>query len=75
MWYLVVLSFSCYIYIADMATFEGSEDEYDNIFITQESKHDNVVSLEDNDGFKSVLDSKYSDISDDEDNAMEKRLR
>ena len=58
-----------------MATFEGSEDEYDNIFITQESKHDNVVSLEDNDGFKSVLDSKYSDISDDEDNAMEKRLR
>ena len=58
-----------------MANFDMSEDEdYSNMFITQES-NSHTVSLEENEEFKTVLDPKYSDISDDEQDQMEGRMR
>ena len=39
------------------------------------SSNDNVVSLEDNDGFRSVFDDKYLDISDAEEDEMIDELR
>ena len=68
--------FICY----EMANFSMfDEEDYGDLFITQSSfssKDENVVSLEENDGFKSVLDPKYSDISDfEDDSASERSLR
>ena len=57
----------------DLSDFE--DDNYGGMFITQSSNEDRVVSLEDADGNKCILDPKYSDISDAEEEAMEKRLR
>ena len=56
------------------------DDDYGDIFITQSSRsvEDNApVSLKDNGEFRSVLDDKYSDISDAEgdDTMFEERLR
>ena len=52
------------VYIGIMEDFSDLDEEYDNIFITQEPSNDNVVSLEDNVEYKTVRDEKYSDISD-----------
>ena len=58
-----------------MANFDMSEDEdYSNMFIIQES-NSHTVSLEENKEFKTVLDPKYSDISDDEQDQMEGSMR
>ena len=51
------------------------DDDYGDIFITQSSSSDNVVSLEENNEYRTVKDEKYSDISDFEDDAFEDRLR
>ena len=59
-----------------MANFDMfDDDDYGDIFITQESRNSGIVSLEDNDEFKSVLDPKYSDISEDEDDGFDGRLK
>ena len=50
------------------------EDDFGDLFITQESKGD-VVSLEENGEFKTVLDPQYSDISNDEEGGVERRMR
>ena len=51
-----------------MAEFNGFEDDdYGDLFITQSSNsgnEDGVVSLEEKDEFRSVLDPNYSDVSD-----------
>ena len=63
--------------MANFSMFE--DDDFGDLFITQTPRSEgsnNVVSLEEIDGFKSVKDPQYSDISDvDEDEAMERRLR
>ena len=69
----------CEFHFAIMDNFYDSEDDYSNLFITQEAKKESCVSLEE-DGddvveFRSVLDLQYSDISDTEEQAREKRLR
>ena len=56
------------------------DDEFGDLFITQtprSDKSDNVVSLEENERFKTILDPQYSDIRDgeEEDTVMERRLR
>ena len=51
------------------------DDSYGNLFITQESKSQEIVSLEENNEFCDVLDPKYSDISDDEQDLMEEQMR
>ena len=59
-----------------MATFSVlDDDDYGNIFITQEARSDNVVSLEESSNFKSVLDAKYSDILDFEEDPIDERMR
>ena len=61
-----------------MANFEIIEDEeYDKLFLTQEWNNSGIVSLEESDEFRSVLDPKYSDISedDDEEEAMFEHMR
>ena len=50
------------------------DEDYSAMFITQES-NSKEVSLEDNDGFKAILDLQYSDISDDEQDQMEDWMR
>ena len=60
----------------EMANFSLMEDDdYGDIFITQSSSVRNIVSLEENDAGEVLKDPKYSDISDDENNAMEVRIR
>ena len=55
------------------------EEDYGDIFITQSSfsnKMEDIVSLEENDGFKTVNDPRYSDVSDfEDDGALERSLR
>ena len=62
-----------------MDNFYESDDDYGNLFITQESSRDHCVSLEDNDEdnvtFRSVLDPQYLDISEPEDDVSQRRLR
>ena len=62
-----------------MDKFYDSDDDFGQLFITQESNKDTCVSLEedneDNVNYKTVMDPQYSDISDFEDEAREKRLR
>ena len=59
-----------------MANFDMFEDDsYGNLFITQESKSQEIVSLGENNEFCDVLDPKYSDISDDEQDLMEQQMR
>ena len=63
-----------------MANFDMFDDDYGDLFITQQSRECNSVSLEEDgevDPFKTVNDPKYSDISDyeDEDGACSKRFR
>ena len=61
--------------IGIMANFSlMEEDDYDSIFLTQQCSN-NVVSLEESGDFKTVHNSEYSDISDDEQDDMEKRMR
>ena len=63
---------SFFVYFRVMATFNVlDEDDYGDIFITQEPSDSNIVSLEDN----SLMDAKYSDISDFEEDPIEERLR
>ena len=71
----VVSSFICYLW--NMANFDLFEDDYlSDIFITQQSKSDGIVSLEENMEYKQVFDAQYSDISDaEEDQHVEERLR
>ena len=59
----------------DMADFDGLEDDYGDMFITQTLRNDNVVSLEEDESFKSVKCDQFSDISDFEGKAMEQQLR
>ena len=59
-----------------MASFDDFGDEmYDDMFLTQHSNAGALVSLEDNEEFRTVNDPKYSDISDEETDQMEGRLR
>ena len=62
-----------------MANFDMFDEEYGEIFITQQSRSVPCISLEDNEDstsdFRSVLDPQYSDISDFEDETRERRLR
>ena len=44
--------------------FMEEDDDYRELFITQTPTSNNVVSLEDNEEFRSVKDDKYLDISD-----------
>ena len=59
--------------MANFSMFDDDE-EYAQLFITQEPRQEEV-SLEENVGFKSVLDPQYSDISDEETDQIGKRLR
>ena len=62
--------------ITKMANFSlMDDDDYEGLFITQEPSSSNVVSLEDNEDYKTIKDPQYSDISDDETDCMERRLR
>ena len=45
----------CLLY--KMASFDGFDDDYGDLFITQSSKEDSVVSLEENGEFKTVTRS------------------
>ena len=58
-----------------MANFDVMDDDYGDMFITQTSKDDQVVSLEEDNCFKLVKSDNYSDISDFEDKTMEHMLR
>ena len=59
-----------------MANFEiYGEEDYGSLFLTQSSGSGNVVSLEENYGDKVVKSDKYSDISEDEGEELDKRLR
>ena len=51
------------------------DDDYGDIFITQEPSASNVVSLEENNDFQLVKNPQYSDISDVEDDPIEERIR
>ena len=67
------------LYVGIMASFElfDDEDGYGDMFITQTPRQD-TVSLEENgeiNEFRTVLDEKYSDISDEESDGLERRLR
>ena len=73
------MCFSCHSFLCSsiMDNFTMSEDEdCPELFITQSSSidgRDNVVSLEENSEFHTILDPKYSDIGDvEEENAMER---
>ena len=50
------------------------DDDYQGMFITQESKVDNIVSLEENNEFVTVRDDEYSDVSDFEDDGLKRRI-
>ena len=52
-----------------------NDEDYDNIFVTQQSRRDVSVSLEEDMEFRSVLDSKYLVISEAEEEQCEERLR
>ena len=78
--------FSVVLYVVissrKMANFSVFEDEdFEDIFLTQSSSGgDNsaIVSLEENEGFRSILDPNFSDISDVDDDSerkLERRLR
>ena len=57
-----------------MANFNMIEDDdFADIFVTQWSHQD--VSLEEDTEYKSILDPKYSDISDTEEEQCEERIR
>ena len=53
------------------------DEEYASLFITQSSNRESCVSLEEDEGnvFKTVHNSDYSDISEDEDAQIDKHLR
>ena len=51
------------------------DEEYDAIFVTQSSNSGNSISLEDNSDEKVNRSDQYSDISEDEGDGLEKRLR
>ena len=71
---MLCLVVSCFIGI--MASFNLMEDDdFGSMFLTQQSTMDNVVSLEEEGGFRTVFDEKYSDVSDFEEDSMEERLR
>ena len=63
----------------NMSYSDISDDDYGDLFITQQSKVGNSVLLEDSNDdflvFKSVMDPQYSDVSDVEEVAHERRLR
>ena len=62
--------------IGVMEDFEMFEDdEFDSIFVTQSSSSDKTVSLEENSEEKVIRSDEYSDISDDEGDGLERRLR
>ena len=58
-----------------MEDFDMMDDDYGDLFITQSSSSDNLVSLEDNNDYRTVKDEKYSDISDFEDDVFDDKLR
>ena len=58
-----------------MANFELMDDDYGDMFITQVPRSEKVVSLEEDGGFKTVRCEEYSDISDFEDDGIERQLR
>ena len=51
------------------------EDDFEGIFLTQESRRNLCVSLEEDMEFKSVHNPEYSDISDCEEEKRYERLR
>ena len=63
----------------EMASFcefeEYEEDEFVNIFLTQKSDMDKVISLEEKSVLEPLKDPNYSDISDFEDEGLERQLR
>ena len=62
-------------YVIIMANFDMMDDEeYRELFITQTPRQD-IVSLEENSDFQTVLDPKFSDILDDEEDVIEKQMR
>ena len=73
--YFVVSFLNVLVIFTDMAYYDGSDEEFESMFITQTPNKDYEVSLEDDDVFKSVMDPQYSDISDPEEEHMERRLR
>ena len=62
-----------------MANFDMFDEEFEDIFLTQQPMSTSCVSLEDKDDnrsiYKTVLDPQYLDISDNEDKARERCLR
>ena len=65
--------------IGIMASFEVFEEDFGDLFLTQESREVPSVSLEDNEDntvhYQSVLDPQYSDISDFEEEDRDQRIR
>ena len=71
---MVCAVFLCLLW--NMASFSVMEDEdFDGMFLTQRSSADNVVSLEENVDLEVLKDPQYSDISDDEQDSIEERMR
>ena len=58
-----------------MANFDIMDDDYGDMFITQTSRSDNVVSLEEDNAFRSVKSADYLDIGDFEDDSVDQHLR
>ena len=59
-----------------MASFSGlDDDDFNEIFLTQSCESKRLVSLEESDYKEPILDPKYLDISDAEDDQMETSLR
>ena len=62
-----------------MATFDVLDDNFEDIFLTQNSKDTNYVSLEEEGNmpveYNTVKVPEYSDISDFEDDAFEDKIR
>ena len=59
-----------------MASFDMiDEDDFSDIFVTQQPREDYVVSLEENSEFVSVRDPNYSDVSEEETEQIDRWLR
>ena len=71
LWHLQYLFVSPLI----MDNFDMLDDDYRDMFITQTPRQQSVVSLEEETGYKTVKSPNFSDISDFEDDSVERKIR